>query len=230
MIASATRILRPANDNSVRVETKFEHLPDLFLKTYQKEIMAWALDRDSQTLKIRLLRRPGPHTRLGAPLAESVEIARQSFQHAVSGQWRVLVMPASEQDIEAVAKHDHDLPGIQLARQAAAAAWARKGVQVSAYFEHIPDAFVQHYRGAFTAWGSELKIRGRRCAIPLDLPPGEKPALDEGGRPVMKGAWFEADIDWTDVENPKLIIRPADPFYAEMIAKHTREMAGHWVL
>lgn len=225
---TASAILRPANDN-LNVETKFEHLPDLFLETYKKEIMAWALDRDSQTLKIMLLRKPGPHTRLGAPVAEQVEIARQSYRHLISGQWRVLVMPASEADVEAIAKHCQQLPSIQLARQAAAAAWARKGKQVAAYFEHIPNAFVEHYRGAFSAWGSELKIRGRRCAIPLDLPPGEKPALDEGGRPVMKGAWFEADVDWTDVENPKLVIRPADPFYAEMIARHTREMSKHWL-
>lgn len=229
MLGAASTILRPANDNDMRVETKFEHMPDLFLKTYQKEIMAWALDRDSRTLKITLLRRPGPHTRLGAPAADQAEIRRQSFKHSVSGQWRVLVAPNSEADVEMIAKHCHDLPGIQLARQAAAAAWARKGKQVAAYFEHIPDAFVQHYREAFSVWGAEIKTRGRRCAIPLDLPPGEKPALDEGGRPVIKGAWFEADIDWTDVENPKLIIRPADAFYAEMVARHTREMAGHWL-
>lgn len=225
---TATAILRPANDN-MNVETKFERLPDLFLKTYQKEIMAWALDRDSRTLKITLLRKPGPHTRMGAPVAEQVEIMRQSFRHPISGQWRVLVAPVSEADVEKVAKHSHDLPQIQLARQAAAAAWARKGKHVAAHFEDIPDAFVQHYRGAFAAWGSEIKIRGRRCAIPLDLPPGEAPELDDGGRPIMKGAWFEADIDWTDVENPKLVIRPADPFYAEMVARHTREMSKHWL-
>lgn len=227
IMGKASALLRPANDN-LNVETKFEHLPDLFLKTYQNEIMAWALDRDSLTLKITLLRKPGPHTRLGAAVAQQAELRRQSFKHQISGQWRVLVMPASEADIEMIAKHCHELPGIQLARQAAAAAWGRRGKGVSAYFEHIPDAFVQHYRDAFTTWGRELKIRGRRCAIPLDLPPGESPALDEGGRPVMKGAWFEADMDWTDVENPKLIIRPADPFYAEMVARHTREMSKHW--
>lgn len=223
-------ILRPANDNVPQnVETRFERLPDLFLKTYTREIMAWALDPSGNTLKIRLLRRPGPHTRLGAPVAEEVEISRASFRHPISGQWRVVVAPAGEQDAERIAKHCEELPGIMSSRQAAARAWARKGTQVAAHFENIPDAFVRHYREAFTAWGAEIKTRGYRCAVPLDLPPGEKPALDEGGRPIMKGAWFEAHIDWSDLENPRLVIRPADPFYAEMIERHTREMARHWV-
>ncbi len=222
-------LIRPANDNVPQnVETRFERLPDLFLKTYEREIMAWALDRESRTLKIRLLRRPGPETRLGASVSEQVEIARASFRHPVSGQWRVVVAPVSEADVEAIAKHCVALPGIQLARQAAAAAWARKGKQVAAHFQDVPDAFVRHYGEAFRAWGAEIKVRGRRCAVPLDLPPGAVPELDEGGRPVMKGAWFEADIDWSDVENPVLLIRPADPFYAEMVARHTREMERYW--
>lgn len=214
----------------MNVETIFKHLPDAFLKTYEKDIMAWALDKDSATLKVRLLRKPGADEGLNiARVPEFAVITRQSFKHPVSGQWRVLVGPATEFDIELIELHCQQLPEIQLARQAAAAAWARKGQNVSAHFDRIPQAFVDHYRSSFETWGAELKKRGRRCAIPLDLPPGEKPMLDEGGRPIMKGAWFEADIDWTDVENPKLIIRPADQFYQEMIERHTREMSKHWL-
>lgn len=96
-------------------------------------------------------------------------------------------------------------------------------------FEKIPDLFVAHYDSSFQVWAREFKKRGPRCAIPLDRRPGEIPILDAGGRPVMKGAWMVAEVDRTDPKNPKMVIKPEDEFSENLIERHTREMARHWL-
>lgn len=95
-------------------------------------------------------------------------------------------------------------------------------------FERIPDPFVQAYDGQFQTWAREFKTRGERCCVVFDRVPGRPVLLDGEGRPVQRGAWLTAEIDRSKPQEPKIVIRPADDFAEEMIAKHTREMQGYW--
>lgn len=214
----------------MKVDTIWQHLPEIFLKTYEREIMLWAGRADEPTLKIRMLRKPGGMSELDiSHIQEFAVLTRAAFKHPVSGALKVMVAPATGFDTEIIELHCQKLPGILASRAAAARAWAKNGGHMAAHFERIPDAFVEHYNYQFRVWGAEFKQRGPRCAIVFDLPPGATPELDAEMRPIWKGAWFEAHADWSDPSKPRLVIMPADDANAELIARHTREMARHWV-
>lgn len=96
-------------------------------------------------------------------------------------------------------------------------------------FEHIPDLFVQHYDSSFQVWAREFQKRGERCAIPFDRKPGVPVVLGPDGTPaVWQGAWLVAEVDRSQ-QVPRVVIRPADDQAAELIERHTREMAPHWL-
>lgn len=92
-------------------------------------------------------------------------------------------------------------------------------------FERVPEIFAQMYDAQFQTWGREFRTRGRKCAIVFDRPPGALVLLDAEGRPIMKGAWLEAEVDRKPDGSMAVIIRPADAFSEELIARHCREMA-----
>lgn len=96
-------------------------------------------------------------------------------------------------------------------------------------FERIPDLFVQHYDSSFQIWAREFRKRGDRCAIPFDRVPGRPVILGPDGQPPWIGAWMEAEIDRSQPQMPRVVIRPASDKDAELIERHTREMAGHWL-
>lgn len=96
-------------------------------------------------------------------------------------------------------------------------------------FERIPDVFVNHYDSSFQVWAREFRKRGPRCAIPFDRRPGEVPLLDAGGRVIFKGAWLVAEVDRSEPQNPRLVIRPEDDRAADEIARHVSAMAPHWL-
>jgi hypothetical protein len=212
------------------VVTHFEKLPEVFLKTYAGELMAWAVRRDSPRLTLRLLRKPGGD---GGVLdichvQQTVELMVETYRHPVSGEVRVMVGPASNFDVEIIEYHSQQLPKIVADRAAAARAWANRGQQVRACFERIPEPFLRHYAEQFQIWGREFKSRGRRCSIVFDLPPGAVPEKDSEGRSIWRGAWFEADLDWENPADPRLVIRPADEHAEQLIEQHTAEMRKHW--
>lgn len=95
-------------------------------------------------------------------------------------------------------------------------------------FEKIPDLFVQHYDSSFQVWAREFKKRGERCAIPFDRVPGQPVILGPDGKPSWKGAWMVAEVDRSNPQMPRVVIRPEDEFAEHLIEKHTREMAPHW--
>lgn len=96
-------------------------------------------------------------------------------------------------------------------------------------FEKMPDLFVQHYDQSFQTWAREFKVRGTRCAIPFDRSPGVPVILGPDGKPSWKGAWLVADVDRSNPQVPRVVIRPEDEFSEHLIEKHTRDMAGHWL-
>lgn len=211
------------------IETVFKKLPDVFLETYKAEILSWAMEREGNTKAIRLLRKPGVNTVLDiSHIQETVSLLRESYRHPVSGEWKVLVGPASNFDVEIIELHCQMLPKIIAARATAAREWAQSGQQVDARFDRVPDAFLKHYDTQFKTWGREFKKRGQNCAVILDYPPGTVPPLDDGGRPVIAAVWFKAHLDWADASKPKLVIEPKDEFAEELIARHTREMKRYW--
>lgn len=92
-------------------------------------------------------------------------------------------------------------------------------------FEKIPALFVEAYDASFQVWAREFQKRGPRCAIPFARPPGEPVLLDQAGRPIQAGAWFEAEVDRSGPA-PRVVIRPATEHDAEMIARHVRDLQG----
>lgn len=96
-------------------------------------------------------------------------------------------------------------------------------------FEKIPDLFVQHYDSSFQIWAREFRKRGDRCAIPFDRTPGVPVILGPDGQPSWRGAWFVAEVDRSEPQNVRVVIRPENEFAEALVEKHTREMAGHWV-
>lgn len=96
-------------------------------------------------------------------------------------------------------------------------------------FEKIPDLFVQHYDSSFQVWAREFRTRGPKCAIPFDRKPGVPVILGPDGKPPWKGAWLVAEVDRSEPQRPRVVIRPADDFSEQLIEQHTREMAGHWL-
>lgn len=94
-------------------------------------------------------------------------------------------------------------------------------------FQRIPEVFAEWYDAQFQVWAREFRTRGRRCAIVFDRVPGAPVLLDAEGRPVMKGAWLEAEVDRKPDGGAAVIIRPADAHAEELIARHCHEMAPY---
>lgn len=93
-------------------------------------------------------------------------------------------------------------------------------------FEKIPDPFVQAYDAQFQTWAREFRTRGPRCCVVFERRPGAPVLLDGEGRAIKRGAWLVAEVDKSKPREPKIVIRPADDFAEDLIAKHTRELQG----
>ena len=87
-------------------------------------------------------------------------------------------------------------------------------------FERIPDLFLRAYDGQFQTWAREYKTRGNRCCVVFDSAPGVPQLLDGEGRKIIRGAWLEAEQQ----DRYTMVIKPADDFSADLIARHTKEM------
>lgn len=96
-------------------------------------------------------------------------------------------------------------------------------------FERIPDLFVQHYDSSFQTWAREFRKRGAECAIPFDREPGVPVILGPDGKPSWKGAWLVAEVDRSQPQLPRVVIKPRDDAAEAAIERHTRVMARHWV-
>lgn len=210
------------------ITTEFHRLPMAFLEAYQRDLLTWAAEfgRIGPRLRVRLLRAPLTGSLDIAALQETIELMAELYRHPVSGERRIVIGPASDFEVEIVELHVQDLPRILMAREIAAKAWAARGEVVRAVFEGVPVAVVEHYDAQFKTWGAEIAKRGRRCAIPFDVGPGEKPRVDADGNPIWRGAWFEAELDWSDAARPRLVIRPADEATLELLERHAAEIAG----
>lgn len=90
-------------------------------------------------------------------------------------------------------------------------------------FEKIPVLFVEMYDAQFGVWAQEFRKRGAKQAIEFAPVPGVPRILDAEGRPVQKGARFEAEVDRSGGEI-RVVIRPASEHDEEMIARHVSEM------
>lgn len=208
---------------------EFHKMPFAFVQAYQRELLDWAknLQAHGPLLELKLLRAPADSV-LDLGFVERATIMCEVYKHPGTGETRMLIGPATGFDVEVIEQHTARLPQIKAARAEAARRWANSNVPVQAVFEKIPDTFLQHYAAQFQAWGAELKARGPRCAIVLERPPGEKPRKDEEGRDILEGIWFAAEVDYSNPQAPKLLVRPADAFAEEQIAQHLKKMKRHW--
>lgn len=94
-------------------------------------------------------------------------------------------------------------------------------------FERVPDVFVEMYDAEFRVWAAEFRRRGVRQAIEFRRRPGVPVLLDGEGRPIVAGAWLEAEVDLSRAACPRVVIRPASAADEEAIARHCREMRSH---
>ena len=92
-------------------------------------------------------------------------------------------------------------------------------------FEKIPDLFVEMYDAQFAQWAREFQKRGQFAAIVFDRPPGAVPLLGPDGQPIWKGAWFAAEVDRSNQQNIRVVIKPRTPHDEEMVDRHCREMS-----
>lgn len=92
-------------------------------------------------------------------------------------------------------------------------------------FEKIPDLFVEMYDPQFAQWAREFRTRGQFAAIVFDRVPGQGVILGPDGKPVWKGAWFEAEVDLSVVDRPRVVIKPRTLHDEEMVDRHCREMS-----
>lgn len=207
---------------------QFDKIPAAFVEQYRPELLDWARNFRNlgPKLELKLLRAPGDSI-LDLGFVERATLQCEMLEEQ-PGEVRLRISPATGFDIEVVQQHTERLPQIRAARAVAARRWANRNVPVRAVFERIPDAFLLHYQKQFQVWGNELAVRGRRCAIVLERPPGEPPKKDGEGRDILEGIWFESDVDYENPSAPKLIVRPADAFAEEQIEKHLRKMKPHW--
>jgi hypothetical protein len=94
-------------------------------------------------------------------------------------------------------------------------------------FERIPDFFVQLYDEQFQQWAREFRTRGQYQAIVFEPVPGRIALLDMHGQPVWKGCWLEAEVDRSQPQTPRVVIKPRTDHDAEMIERHVKEMMPH---
>lgn len=208
---------------------EFHKIPPPFVEAYRRELLDWAahFGQIGAVFELKLLRPPSSSV-LDLGFTERATVMCEVREGARPDEAKLRISPATGFDIEVIEQHTVRLPQIIAARAAAARRWANSNVQVQAAFERIPDAFLVHYQKQFQTWGAEFKRRGRRCAILLERPPGEKPAKDGEGRDIIEGIWFEAEVDYDNPAAPKFIVRPANAFAEEQIDKHLRKMKPHW--
>lgn len=96
-------------------------------------------------------------------------------------------------------------------------------------FEKIPEIFVQRYEPQFEMWAREFQKRGNYAAIVFDRTPGQPVLLGADGKPVWRGAWFEADVDRSRPEHIRVVIKPRTGHDEELVERHCRELAP-WML
>lgn len=96
-------------------------------------------------------------------------------------------------------------------------------------FEHIPDFFVEMYDTQFRQWAREFQKRGHYAAIVFNRPPGTRPILGPDGEPIWRGCWLEAEIDTSNVQNVRVVIKPRTDHDRDMIEKHCKEMHPHFL-
>lgn len=94
-------------------------------------------------------------------------------------------------------------------------------------FQRVPDLFVSMYDAELQTWAREFRARGPKVAIQFRRPAGMPALLDAGGRPIMAGAWLEAEVDRSLPGSLRIVVRPASEHDAELIARHVREMSPH---
>lgn len=219
------QVLRAQNDNAP-FTAEFENLPEVFLRTYQREMMGWARDLEARgpLLKIAPWQRPDS-TILSVDHQPTIMLRCDLLKHAISGKLVMKIQPDSEADVAAVARHVEALPGIMAAHRAKAAAIRDTPKSyVSAEFVGIPDYFVERYGFELREWGRNLKKIGLKKHIILregtlsDLSPNE----EQGA--VLLQVSLVADVERYKNDQLKLIIKPETDQDDMLIRKHCEKL------
>lgn len=202
------------------INAEFLKIPEAFLKAYQHDIMAWAANLEKYpTCEIRLVGMPGSGTILDAAnVRETATLSATLWKHPISGETKIVVVPATDFDEEVIRLHVEKLPSI-LAAQRARAAAPKQVRAVGAEFD-LPEIFVQAYNEELVEWGRELSKHGRCKHIVLRKIPGEPVALNAHGTENYFGVDLIAEVMRLTDDEVRLLIKPETEVSKMLIAKH----------
>lgn len=204
---------------------EFSGIPGSFLKSYDREIFAWAanLATAGPVLRIKLAQFP-EMMRLGDAFAQYVSLSCTMFKHPISGLVKLTIEPASPKDYADILEHMDRLPAIVAAWRKVGAEQSRRAKQqVAAVFENIPDAFVKAYEPELRAWGQNLRASGGKRTIVLREVPGAPVAVDGWGDKPLLGAALVAEVEKM-AKGVRLRIRPEDAVAEALIAHHAEDI------
>lgn len=89
-------------------------------------------------------------------------------------------------------------------------------------FEKIPDVFVEAYDPQFRAWARNFKKVGRVAAFRLQRPIDPLPFAKDQRRIV--GVRLEAEVDTSQPQNPRIVIRPQTDADEDAIKRHVFDL------
>lgn len=221
------QVIRPANDNGPGFDAEFLRLPELFLRTYQNELLEWAasLQARGPFLTIDLWNPPGA-TVISAGWQGQVKLRCDLMEHPTTKHRRMVIQPDGEQDAAGVARHCEELPSIMRAHRAAAEVNKGKprGLAKWVFDGTVPDYFVHRYAFELREWARNFKKIGLKKKIVLregtlsDL----SPEPEQGA--VLLGVTLVAKIERLKGDELRLVVSAASEMDERTIANHVQKM------
>lgn len=212
-----------ANDNRA-ITASFTGIPELFLRTYSKELLGWAssLVQHGATLTIQLWNPPGA-TILSAGWQGSATLRCDVMANPVTGAVKMIISPESE-SVGRIRTHCEDLPKIMQAHRATAE--ANKGKPrgaVTAIF-NLPEYFVERYGYELREWGRNLQKIGFIKHIVLREGTLSDASPDPEIGAVLLGVTLKAEIERLTGDAMRLVIGPATEMDERTVRNHCQKM------
>lgn len=216
--------LAAENDNRPRIEADFR-LPELFVKTYSSELLAWAGDLQAQgrMLEIALWNRPGA-TILSPGYQGKVMLRCEEVMSSVRPALTLIIQPDSPQDEAHIRLHCEALPRIMQdhREKAEATRGSARGVVRAAF--NLPDYFVKRYGLELREWGRNFSKIGMVKTIVLreGVLSDMSPDPEQGA--VLLGVKLRASIEGLKNDEMMIEISPASEQDERVIANHVQKM------
>jgi len=220
--------LAAGNDNRPRIDADFRQMPELFLRTYSRELIGWAAEAQAmgkQALEIALWNRPGA-TILSPGYQGKVTVRCEAMANPVNGSVLLVVQPESPQDAAIVRLHCEALPGIiQAIKEKADLTKGTARGAVRAVFD-LPDYFVQRYGLELREWGRNFSQIGLVKTIVLREGNLSDMSPDPEQGAVLLGVKLQARIERMKGDEMQIVISPMREQDERVIANHVQKMTS----